>query len=99
MALSKDVTIPGFYKFVWKHGSTVTQTESSYTVKNCYITVSSVNGGKEGMSINVSLKGDDIFIEETYTFVPSVMEGSENFIKQAYEYLKTLPEFADATDC
>ena len=23
----------------------------------------------------------------------------ENPIKQAYEYLKTLPEFADATDC
>jgi hypothetical protein len=30
-------------------------------------------------------------------FIPD-MEGG-NFIKQAYLYLKTLPEFADAVDC
>ncbi|PKG23952.1 hypothetical protein [Niallia nealsonii] len=31
-------------------------------------------------------------------FVPSVEEDSPNFIKQIYEYLKTLEEFADAID-
>ena len=34
-----------------------------------------------------------------YTFIPSVADGSANFIQQGYEYLKTLPEFADAVDC
>jgi len=32
-------------------------------------------------------------------FTPSVSDGSTNFIQQGYEYLKTLPEFADAVDC
>jgi hypothetical protein len=32
-----------------------------------------------------------------YSFAPKL--DGRNFIAQAYEYLKTLPEFAGATDC
>jgi hypothetical protein len=32
-----------------------------------------------------------------YKFAPN-LDGA-NFIKQAYEHLKTLPEFSGATDC
>jgi hypothetical protein len=31
------------------------------------------------------------------TFIPSLDES--NFIRQAYQHLKTLPEFAGAVDC
>ena len=30
------------------------------------------------------------------SFVPSVDDGAKNFIAQAYDYLKTLPEFSGA---
>lgn len=36
--------------------------------------------------------------QEYYEFVQSVEEESSNFIKQAYEHLKTLPVFEDAID-
>jgi hypothetical protein len=34
---------------------------------------------------------------KTYRFAPSL--DGKNFITQAYEHLKTLPEFAGATNC
>lgn len=36
--------------------------------------------------------------EETFSFVPSITDDSKNFIKQGYEYLKTLDEYKDAID-
>jgi hypothetical protein len=35
---------------------------------------------------------------EFRSFVPSVSDGSENFIKQAYAHLKTLDDFSGAED-
>jgi len=32
------------------------------------------------------------------SFVPSVEDGSKNFISQAYDHVKTLPEFSGAED-
>lgn len=34
---------------------------------------------------------------QQFTFTPNL--NGQNFIAQAYAHLKTLPEFADATDC
>jgi hypothetical protein len=34
-----------------------------------------------------------------FHFVPSVDAGAKNHIAQAYDHLKTLPEFAGAEDC
>ena len=39
----------------------------------------------------------DAIKHEQFNFVPN-LEG-QNFIAQAYEHLKTLPEFAGAEDC
>jgi len=39
------------------------------------------------------------FDSEFISFVPSVSDGAENFIKQGYEHLKTLPKFQNAIDC
>ena len=39
------------------------------------------------------------FDSEFISFVPSVSDGAENFIKQGYEHLKTLPKFENAINC
>lgn len=70
---------------------------------NCYCKIASVNGSKDEMGIflNVLTSADSGYLLERkyYSFTPSVADNSENFIKQGYEYLKTLPEFADVIDC
>ena len=55
-------------------------------------------GNKAQVRAVVSFTKDDKRVgEKEYFYVPN-MDGS-NFIKQAYEHLKALPEFAGATDC
>jgi hypothetical protein len=76
------------------------------TCQNAYLKVISVGGGKEKAVIELAVsKGKTFsdagnFIEKQYyDFVPSVLDDAPNFIKQAYEYIKSLSEFIDATDC
>lgn len=69
----------------------------------CYVMINHVNGNKEMVKLNVLFYADStkeqIVQNKYYTFAPSVADNSTNFIQQGYEYLKTLPEFADAVDC
>lgn len=67
--------------------------------ENAYIRVEEVSGGKSNATAHIKVwreKDSGFIVNMHKDFVPS-MDG-DNFIKQAYEYLKTLPEFADATD-
>lgn len=67
---------------------------------NTYIRIELVRGNKEMLDLLVrGYNEQELIDEKIYTFTPSVKDGSENFIAQGYEYLKTLPEFADAIDC
>jgi hypothetical protein len=61
--------------------------------------VTSISGNKAKLTVTVSSVGDIAKYEHSYSFEPSVADGSPNFIKQAYLYLKTLPEFSGAEDC
>lgn len=68
--------------------------------QNCYIKVTGISGDKSEIFATAQVfKSKD---EETalstssHNFQPS-LDGN-NFIKQAYEHLKTLPQFEDATD-
>jgi hypothetical protein len=66
---------------------------------NAYIKVQSVSGNKERMTAVVVMhKEKDGFClrSKSYNFVPDL---SSNFIAQAYNHLKTLPEFSGAMDC
>jgi hypothetical protein len=63
---------------------------------NCYIKIVRLDGNKENIRCVVSFSEGDIVFFKNYNFIPN-MDGG-NFIKQAYEYLKTLPEFASAAD-
>ena len=66
-----------------------------------YIKVEEVIFSKPKAESRVSYrknKEDKILKEDYFEFDANVEVDSKNAIAQAYEYLKTLPEFADATD-
>ena len=67
---------------------------------NAYIKISTLFGNKTELLISVETyteKGGELLSNIQYSMGVN-LEG-KNFISQGYEYLKTLPEFADAVDC
>jgi hypothetical protein len=85
MALAKNIEASAFGKQVFI---------------SAYIKVNSVAGNKEIITCSVITFAENkknVVVEKTYYFKPHMDKG--NFIAQAYEYLKTLPEFEGATDC
>jgi hypothetical protein len=86
MALEKNLTIT-------KDGF-----NGSLVAKNAYWKVQKVLGDKALISAEVVAIVDAKVVDTvSASFVPN-MDGG-NFIAQAYIHLKTLPEFAGATDC
>ena len=70
------------------------------TFIDAYIKIEKLAGNKEQIGINVSFYrklNEQIIDNKNYLFTP-LLEG-KNFIAQAYEHLKTLPDFAGAVDC
>ena len=68
--------------------------------QNAYIRVMSAGGSKTEATAFVSYfdqKNGNVFKQTVVSFAPSMDRG--NFIKQAYDHLKTLPEFSGAIDC
>jgi hypothetical protein len=77
------------------------------TVNNCYARIDRIMGNKESMSLIINyyisqeahLSGKiHVKQDTTHVFAASIESISPNFIKQGYEYLKTIPEFVDAID-
>jgi hypothetical protein len=73
-------------------------------LRNAYVRIDSINGTKNKLFMTVGFynKANDLMIvayQNLYEFYPNVNDDSQNFIKQGYEHLKTLPEFAVAIDC
>jgi heptaprenylglyceryl phosphate synthase len=67
-----------------------------------YCRVEKVNAIKNQASCSVTYFSEDksqVIECVDLHFVPSVADGSKNHIAQAYDHLKTLPEFAGAEDC
>ncbi len=68
---------------------------------NCHIKVTMVSADKTNVVSDVLFRKDTadgaIVKFERHSFAPN-MQG-ENFIKQAYVHLKTLPAFDGAVDC
>jgi hypothetical protein len=103
MALQKDITTQLRYALISTDTPDVEALiEKDYTVKNAYIKINKVIGDKENVVINVLGYKEDktnVVSSNEYSFVPSVAEGAVEWIKQGYEYLKTLDEFKGAIDC
>ena len=70
------------------------------TVAECYIKVSMVEVNKVNGMANVSFydKPNGKLLQTKIYPVPNDLNGS-NALAQAYNHLKTMPEFAGATDC
>lgn len=76
--------------------------EKQQTIEDAYIKVSSVNGNKTTLDFEVEVynsEQSELIYISGYKFNPDTTDNSPNFIQQSYEYLKTLPEYADAIDC
>lgn len=77
--------------------------EKNFTIQDAYYKIDSINGTKDQIEIKVAIYKDSLkqvsYAVKAYKFTPIVDEESLNFIKQGYEYLKTLEEYADAVDC
>lgn len=95
MALSKKLTFSG-RSFIETPVGRLDAGFASVEM-NAYIKVERVSASKDSASADVSFTEGEKKSSSSYTFQPKLDGG--NFIKQAYEYLKTLPEFADAQDC
>lgn len=95
MALQKTIQLTG--ESTIKVNNLVFSKPDDSIIFDAYIKVECVSATKQTISAAVSFDSGDYKYERIYAF-DTVLDG-DNFIKQAYEYLKTLPEFADATDC
>jgi hypothetical protein len=86
MALEKNVTV-------------VKQNFAGELVaKNAYWKITKLAGSKHLMNVEIDAFVNNEKIDGYISsFVPN-LEG-KNFIAQAYDHLKTLPNFANATDC
>lgn len=71
--------------------------------EEAYFQIIGIEGNKNTVNFTVTIYKDstkEIPIQnKDYTFIPDVDQNSDNFIKQGYEHLKTLPEFENAIDC
>lgn len=86
MALTKTITRSAFGQPV--------------IIRDAYVRVETVSGTKSRLHADVAvltaLDGQEV--DRIKVGFSPAMDGA-NFIKQAYEHLKTLPEFAGAADC
>lgn len=69
------------------------------TAFTAYCKIVEIRGNKERGNVTVECKSENYSISKQYVVQFSVEDGASNFVKQAYVHLKTLPEWADATDC
>ena len=69
------------------------------TIPNCYIKIATIGGTAHRMSYTIELKAtreSHCFNFDQFSFTPD-LEGL-NFIKQAYNHLKTQSFYADSLD-
>jgi hypothetical protein len=70
------------------------------SLSDVVVKVVGVTGTKEIITATIEFRKDDALIKNEMVDLPaSVADGAENFIKQAYNQLKTLPDYSGAVDC
>lgn len=78
--------------------------DSAATLTGAYFRIDNVSGNKEMLSVTVVAYNDKDGKKlpaqvKSHNFKPSVGTGAKDFIAQAYEHIKALPEYAGAEDC
>ena len=97
MALTKQLQLKAFLTKTCE-GQLLSETQED-VLASFYIKVFKVEASKPLSRAFVEMSGNGIALMRQYTFQADHDDAAANHIKQAYEYLKTLPEFSDATDC
>jgi hypothetical protein len=84
--------------------SSITETRQHFTgelvCSSAYWRIEHISGNKQGLTFVVnaySTNQGSTLCSNQFSFIPKL--DGDNFIKQAYQFLKSLPEFADAVDC
>ncbi|MEK4721526.1 hypothetical protein NST66_29010 [Priestia sp. FSL W8-0524] len=80
--------------------------ESGLEVTDAYHRIETYNGDKKELKFTLvsyldktaATEGKAALREETFSCPPNLADYSYNFIKQGYQYLKTLDQFKDAID-
>lgn len=101
MALSINYKIDGNVYIKGQNDLIPIKSDSTFSITNAYIKIINQHGNKEKIQLDIGIfdkKDGNLLIPEYYEFIPDISETSKNFIKQGYEYLKTLDKFKDATD-
>ena len=86
-----------------------TVTISGIELTDAYIKIRHIGGNKVKLSISVEVYASKTiadlcmttntgWLSATNYYITPSLESSDNFLKQGYTYLKTLPEYEDATD-
>jgi len=86
MALSKKITI-------YVHGTAV-------EFPSAYCKITAITGNKEAMTATIgtlSKQDGDLITSSSFQFTPEL--DGKNFIAQAYDEAKKLPEFENTIDC
>ena len=99
MALTNFIYITGF-KTINGNGFIYEVGEETVTTDPLYIKVVGVYGNKLNLTATLTFTSqatETVVATKSYQF-PLDLNGG-NPIKQAYEYLKILPEFTNAIDC
>ena len=103
MALKKDYILPTGTDLSFAYPNfQLCISSNEYTLTSAYIKIDKLEGDKNSINLSVGIyneKDSIMVINKKYEFIPDVTDSAENFIKQGYEYLKTLDEYADALDC
>lgn len=74
--------------------------DQSIVIANAYCKVLRIAGTKDSLSYDVNVMDEQngkSYRVLSFDFAPKMNGG--NFIAQAYQHLKTLPEFENAMDC
>ena len=97
MALRKIIQVEGEATIQTAEGSvSLGQQKTAFTA---YCKIINISANKENGRVIVQCKSDAYKVNKQFMVPFSVEDGAPNFVKQAYVHLKTLPEWADATDC
>ena len=100
MALQKNINLPAGTNLSFKYTDYTMCTKNiKETLENAYIKIDNITGSKSNIIISIAIynfKNGTVILRKSYNFVPDISENAKNFIKQGYEYLKTLDEYKDA---
>jgi hypothetical protein len=97
MALSKQFELIAFVTKMCE-GQLLSEQQETNAIP-AYIKVTKIEVLKPTSRIHVKIGDSTVSISRSYYFDADLSDSAPNHIKQAYQFLKTLPEFSDAVDC